>query len=512
VKARLMFADSDFQAQREPQVGEEDLVADLELEVLWQAMAQDDAVILASARSAILDRLTAPEQIRYRQAILEDCIANPEIVREIYALAVQAVAEEKQVYRGMFSNRGDALVRRSITVLELYSDALQRLRQLADDSAERFRSEGFASFFQTLREELDDEYFQEIAQHRSALRFKDGVVATARLGRLGQGVDYVLRVRPRSHRILRFLPPSIRSPSFSYTVPPRDDGGAHELAALRDRVLALVANSVGQSTDHITNFFKALRVELAFYIGCVNLHEQLSGKGEPVCIPHPHPAGSRIRDARGLYDPCLSLRIGSRVQGNDLHTGGRPLVMITGANQGGKSTFLRSLGLAQLMMQAGMFTAADAYAAETAEGVFTHYKREEDASMVGGKFDEELARMSRLAAAITTRALLLCNESFAATNEREGSEIAGEVIRAMTDSGNTVVFVTHLYDLASSFARRHADTTLFLRAERDQDGRRSFQLEEAEPLPTSYGADLYQRTFAAPRARPALGGTGMVSD
>ena len=69
--------------------------------------------------------------------------------------------------------------------------------------------------------------------------------------------------------------------------------------------------------------------------------------------------------------------------------------------------------------------------------------------MTGGKFDEELARMSRLVPAIGDGDLLLCNESFAATNEREGSEIAGEVIRAMTDRGSTVVFVTHLYELAS---------------------------------------------------------------
>ena len=505
MKARLMFSDADFRAQWEPQLGESDLIADLELDVLWQAMAQGDDVILESVRTAFLDRLTDPTKIRYRQAVLADCIANPEIVREMYALAVQAVDEEKQVYRSMFSNRGDALVRRSLTVLELYTTALKRLRELAEHSDASFTSEGFTRFFDTLRSELDDDYFDEIAEHMRTLRFKDGVVATARLGKLGQGVDYVLRVRPRAHRLLKFLPPSIGGPSFSYTVPPRDEGGGRELAALRDRVLALVANAVGQSTDHITNFFKALRVELGFYVGAVNLHERLSAKGEPTCFPEPHPPGSRIRNAEGLYDACLSLRIESRVQGNDLNADGRPLIMVTGANQGGKSTFLRSVGLAQVMMQAGMFVAANQYAADVATGVFTHYKREEDATMVSGKFDEELARMSRLTSAVTSGALLLCNESFAATNEREGSEIAAEVIRAMTDTGNSVVFVTHLYELASSFEREYAHTTVFLRAERDDEGRRSFQLIVAGPLPTSYGEDLYQQTFP-PRQAGALDG------
>jgi DNA mismatch repair ATPase MutS len=148
------------------------------------------------------------------------------------------------------------------------------------------------------------------------------------------------------------------------------------------------------------------------------------------------------------------------------------------------------------MMQAGMLVPASSYGAAITSGVFTHYKREEDATMTSGKFDEELARMSEITGTIDTDALLICNESFAATNEREGSEVAAEVIHAMTDSGNTVVFVTHLYELAHGLYQHDADTTLFLRADRGVDGHRPFRISEGEPLPTSYGEDLYQRTFS----------------
>jgi DNA mismatch repair ATPase MutS len=55
--------------------------------------------------------------------------------------------------------------------------------------------------------------------------------------------------------------------------------------------------------------------------------------------------------------------------------------MITGANQGGKSTFLRAMGQAQLMAQAGMFAPAQALSVSVCSGVFTHFKREEDATM-----------------------------------------------------------------------------------------------------------------------------------
>jgi DNA mismatch repair ATPase MutS len=103
--------------------------------------------------------------------------------------------------------------------------------------------------------------------------------------------------------------------------------------------------------------------------------------------------------------------------------------------------------------------------------------------------------MSEIAGAITPTALHLCNESFASTNEREGSEIARQVVRAMVEAKVKVVFVTHLFDLADGFYRQQLETTLFLRAERKEDGTRTFRVLPNEPLPTSYGEDSYRRIF-----------------
>ena len=76
---------------------------------------------------------------------------------------------------------------------------------------------------------------------------------------------------------------------------------------------------------------------------------------------------------------------------------GKSLVIITGANSGGKSTFLRSVGVAQLMMQCGMFVTAQPYQANVTCGIFTHFIRDEDTDMTSGRLDEELRRMSVIA-------------------------------------------------------------------------------------------------------------------
>jgi len=67
------------------------------------------------------------------------------------------------------------------------------------------------------------------------------------------------------------------------------------------------------------------------------------------------------------------------------------------------------------------------------------------------------------------------------------------VVRALLEADIKVCFVTHQFDFAKSFQVQHRDSILFLRAERCPDGQRSFKLAVAEPLPTSFGEDLYHR-------------------
>ena len=98
-------------------------------------------------------------------------------------------------------------------------------------------------------------------------------------------------------------------------------------------------------------------------------------------------------------------------------------------------------------------------------------------------------------------AAMFFNESFAATNEREGSEIARQVVEALLEKQIQVFFVTHFYEFARGFYRRDRTNALFLRAQRQEDGRRTFKLAEGEPLQTSFGEDLYRQIFEAPTAR-----------
>jgi DNA mismatch repair ATPase MutS len=197
----------------------------------------------------------------------------------------------------------------------------------------------------------------------------------------------------------------------------------------------------------------------------------------------------------GLYDAALVLLSGSPAVGNSLNLSDAAVTVITGANRGGKSTFLRSLGQATLLAHCGLFVPAESFSTPVRATIHTHFTREEDVERTSGRLDEELARMSSIVDAAEPGGLLLLNESFASTNEREGSEIARNVVGALRDSGVSVAFVTHLYEYASRAHAEKRSDTVFLRAGREDDGHRDFRIQPGIPLPTSFGADLYERIF-----------------
>ncbi|NIA26314.1 MAG: DNA mismatch repair protein MutS [Gammaproteobacteria bacterium] len=494
MKVYLMHRDRDFDTQAEFPPNTDALSRDLGLDTLFGAMAGGDAFVLDVVKRAVLSSLVDPDAIVYRQDALRDCLDHPSVVREIYDVAVEAIEAEKKVRWGLFRDSPERILARSLRVLQVLASSLRRLREIADQHAGEFQSEGFVRFFGMLEAELTDEYLDTVDFHLRELTFQHGILISAELGQGNVGTRYVLRQPLVRSWVERLLGGHNRS-KFSFVIPERDDNGFKALTELTNKGVNRVASAVAQSADHVHGFVAMLRAELAFYLGCLNLHEELSKKDEPTCFPVPVPSEEVAFTTRGLYDVCLALNVEARVVGNDVNGDGESLVMITGANQGGKSTFLRSVGLAELMMGSGMFAPAGQLRVSVSAGVFTHFEREEDPTMRRGKLEEELERMEEIAEAIRPGSLLLCNESFASTNEREGSEIARQIVRALLERGVKIFFVTHMFDLAEGFQRLETNAALFLRAERKQDGRRTFRMIEGEPLPTSYGEDLYRRIF-----------------
>lgn len=112
--------------------------------------------------------------------------------------------------------------------------------------------------------------------------------------------------------------------------------------------------------------------------------------------------------------------------------------------------------------------------------------------MNSGRLVEEMKRMNRIVDMISSRSLILMNESFSSTTEKEGSQIAGSIIQAMYDSGVTIWMVTHLFAFARKMYEKGQEGSRSMSAERLEDGTRTYKIIDHEPMETSYGLDLYE--------------------
>ena len=182
MKAFLMHRNRDFRLGEGRLPNAADLIQDLELDTLFDAMAGGDSFLRGVAKYAVPAHLQDPESILYRQHVLTDCLSSPGVVREIYAMAVNAIEGEKQVWSLMWEKYPEAALQRATEVVRIFVKPLRRLQQIAANEGPHFTSEGFKRFFNMISAELDEEYMRTVEEYLERLEFKSGIPMSAELG------------------------------------------------------------------------------------------------------------------------------------------------------------------------------------------------------------------------------------------------------------------------------------------------------------------------------------------
>ncbi|MEX2444969.1 MAG: hypothetical protein WD492_15315 [Alkalispirochaeta sp.] len=198
------------------------------------------------------------------------------------------------------------------------------------------------------------------------------------------------------------------------------------------------------------SWLQRLVAELSVYESISELELRLQAAGLPTTTADISSDGSFA--AREIYDPLLALnQIGpeepSIVLNDQTLFAETPLAIVTGPNNGGKTTFVRAVGIAQLFGQVGLPVAAQSASVLEQTKVVTHFAGGEGAEPVGGRFAQEAAQVAALLAHCDDRTLVLLNETFSSTGVSDALELSQELLEVIAARGARALFATHLHDV-----------------------------------------------------------------
>ncbi len=486
----------DFKAMEQTPYAK-DLIRDLKLDILLGAMSEGDKSVYEACTQVLTNPLVEAQSIRLRNEVIRDAVINGEAFESLFTVVRDTLTRTRKYaeyikpkYEKVISN-GNKIVNET-EIAQIFVEGLKGLKALINKYRRGFQAEGLLRLCGEVNDTLSDEYISRVQariEELSMLKQGSGVMVSGHIGEGLKQADIVLKrhVAQEKKARLSISPRSAVIPLNSITL-------IQNAQEITEKSLAPLLAIIAGFNRAVQRFLEKLDFQLKFFVGCTRLHRKLAALKVPVCYPELSD-NRQYHEASMLVDAGLALKDGNVPAGNDICISKKRLVLITGPNQGGKTTFLRSVGIAQLMAQCGLFVTARQYACPVFTGIFTHFPNGEDAGMRMGLLEVELNKLSKLVDALKPGALLLMNETFQTTTPGDAKLLAQEIVPALMEAGVIVLFVTHLYGYAMDVYEQKSNDVLFLLAQRSREGNNTYCMLEGPPFKTAYGRNLYKEVM-----------------
>jgi DNA mismatch repair protein MutS len=402
--------------------------------------------------------LKTADAIRYRHEIFRDL---EDAVPRGY---VRSFAGEMRSMRNHLAQSGKLHYKREkeswfLDAVEIYCGAVQRL--CVNLGATGVRSRGLAAFRGFLENYTGSAEFIALAADTERLR-KDlsGLCYTLHIhgkrvvvGKYASEPDYGAEVLRTFEKFKRAAPKEYHFNLHSLPDMNHVEAAILDLVAqLYPDIFSFLDEYCTRHQDFLDPTIARFDREVQFYLACLDHMEQFKTAGLAFCYPAVTERSKEVY-ARESFDLALAHKLigeKSAVVTNDFYLKDpERILVVSGPNQGGKTTFARTFGQLHYLASVGCPVPGREAGLFLFDRLFTHFEKEEDIRTLTGKLEDELLRIREILDLATPDSILIMNESFLSTTLSDALFLGRQIMERIIALDMLCVSVTFLDELSS---------------------------------------------------------------
>lgn len=517
----------------------EQLPSDFANNLMFEKLAEQISPHFQYKTVAMLSELcTDTEVINYRLDIIEDMMRHPELAGRLRKVVnIMTVNDKTNIYK-LSTPDCFTVLDVAVKAFEAYCECTELLHTLYLDKKDKIKSLGIKRMFDFFEKSYNSKHYEKLKAEAAALR----AALTGKIRSATVAVNYDENLSPTSFGLVSISEKqyegqgtvfdriiSLGSKNKDFKVmrdlhEREEEGVPSEKPAAAEIIDKAIFAELDKTTakyvkqvESVLDEYRAIGFEdmysieyqLDFYTGAINMIENAESKGLHMCRPVLLPEKSRKAVIKGIFDPIyfreataynLNHPDKKDVVTNDItFDENAGFYILTGANNGGKTTFVRAVGICQAMAQAGLYVPAEYCEISLVDCIYTHFPKEEQTGIDTSRFTTEVKEFKAISDVITNHSLLLMNESIQSTTPGECVDIAKRLLRIFCVLGVRGVFATHLTELANYAAEINSDEKVRTKAESitvtvdASTGERRYKIEKGLPKAHSYAETVFNK-------------------
>jgi hypothetical protein len=402
--------------------------------------------------------LTDLDAIRYRHEVMKD------IERRAVRSCLDAFAEAMRTMRGHLETASKLRYPRQkqrwfLAAVEVYCEAVERLSDglVAAEPGSR----GLCGFRDYLSAYAKSEAFRMLQAEASSAAAALSSIAynmlvqdsRIRVRKYGGETDYSADVLATFDRFKQGDTKDYSTEFKRYADMNHVEAAVLEMVArLFPQPFALIATFVASHAGYLDQAIARFDREIQFYIACREAFGRLEKADLGFCYPTVS-SGSKAVLARDAFDAALAFKLvreGKAVITNDFRLSGRErIIIVSGPNQGGKTTFARMFGQLHYLARLGCPVPGSEARLFLFDQLFTHFERGENVEDRRGKLEDDLVRIHAILDRATPDSIVIMNEIFTSTSLKDAVFLSRKIVEEVMTLDALGVCVTFIDELAA---------------------------------------------------------------